>query len=189
MLLNPEVEYLEVYDESGAQTHKIYSRKEVHTYGYWHKTIHLWLINNQGELLLQKRALTKDTNPGLWDISVAGHISSGQTVLEALVRETQEEIGYQINPANALFLFQNKNQFQCRDVIDNEWQEVYIAKCNRTIAELTFPSEEISALKWMSWKELRNKVNISSAEFVEHSVEYQKLFSFLEYENNVHLTL
>ena len=94
MPISPEIEFLDLYDQQGFLIQKTCSRHEVHTNGYWHKTIHLWLINHQGELLLQKRADNKDTNPGLWDISVAGHISSGQTVVEALVRETQEEVGF-----------------------------------------------------------------------------------------------
>ena len=57
-----------------------------------HPVVHLHLFNNDGELFLQKRATTKDIQPGKWDTSVGGHVSPGETVEEALFREAGEEL-------------------------------------------------------------------------------------------------
>ena len=53
-----------------------------------HPVVHLHLFNKAGKLYLQKRSMKKDTQPGKWDTSVGGHIGLGETVAEALKRET-----------------------------------------------------------------------------------------------------
>jgi len=58
-----------------------------------HPVVHLHVFNHSGNLYLQKRSMKKDTQPGKWDTSVGGHIASGESVTEALVRESREELG------------------------------------------------------------------------------------------------
>ncbi len=58
-----------------------------------HPVVHLHLFNSSGELFLQKRALSKDLLPGMWDTSVGGHMDPGESPDEALRREAAEELG------------------------------------------------------------------------------------------------
>jgi hypothetical protein len=52
-------------------------RGDVHRDGDWHRSVHVWLVDGDGRLLLQQRSVHKDTFPGRWDVSAAGHISAG----------------------------------------------------------------------------------------------------------------
>ncbi|MDX9747734.1 MAG: NUDIX domain-containing protein [Paludibacter sp.] len=70
------------------------SRTDCHSGSFLlHPVVHLHVINSWGELYLQKRADTKDVQPGKWDTSVGGHIDYGETPEQALLREAREELG------------------------------------------------------------------------------------------------
>jgi isopentenyldiphosphate isomerase len=67
-----------------------------------HPVVHLHILDRDGKVYLQKRAMNKDLLPGYWDTAVGGHISYGETVPEALFRETSEELG--LSAFNPVFL-------------------------------------------------------------------------------------
>ena len=68
-------------------------RDLVHVNNLLHRAVHMLIFNSQGDLLLQKRSIWKDRNPGRWDASAAGHVDSGETYSEAARREIGEELG------------------------------------------------------------------------------------------------
>ena len=53
------MEEIDVLDINGNKTGKIVCRDEVHKKGYWHKSVHIWIINDIGNLILQKKKSTK----------------------------------------------------------------------------------------------------------------------------------
>ena len=59
-----------------------------------HPVVHLHIVDRQGRIYLQKRSMTKKLLPGKWDTAVGGHISYGESVIESLVREAGEELGF-----------------------------------------------------------------------------------------------
>ena len=60
---------------------------------YIHRSICILVLNNKSQLLLQKRSKNKDTYPNFWTLSVTGHVTYGQTYLQAAKRELFEELG------------------------------------------------------------------------------------------------
>jgi isopentenyl-diphosphate delta-isomerase type 1 len=69
------------------------TRGEIHRRALLHRSVHVLVFNSQGELFLQKRAATKDTFPGCYDSSAAGHLAAGESYDEAARRELAEELG------------------------------------------------------------------------------------------------
>lgn len=65
-----------------------------------HKAVGLILKDKKGKILLQKRSSTKDLYPGLWTVSISGHIDVNERKENAIVRETKEELGIKLNPKN-----------------------------------------------------------------------------------------
>lgn len=64
-----------------------------------HPVVHLHIINSRGEIYLQKRPDDKKIQPGKWDTAVGGHVAFGETIEQALVRETAEELNItEFNP-------------------------------------------------------------------------------------------
>ncbi|MBS0012153.1 MAG: NUDIX domain-containing protein [Bacteroidales bacterium] len=58
-----------------------------------HPVIHLHLVDKEKRILLQKRSMNKDIQPGKWDTSVGGHVDPGEDIEQALLREAREEAG------------------------------------------------------------------------------------------------
>jgi isopentenyldiphosphate isomerase len=75
------------------------TRAEVHRLGLMHRAVHVLVFNARGQVFLQKRSMTKDRQPGLWDSSASGHLDSGEDYDACAARELNEEIGLQPSKA------------------------------------------------------------------------------------------
>ena len=74
------MEYFDIVDEMGNPTGKTIERREAHRNNILHRTAHVWIVRHCGDsiqILLQKRCMEKDSFPGCYDISSAGHIPAG----------------------------------------------------------------------------------------------------------------
>ena len=95
------MEWLDVVDAQGRPTGERVSREQAHREGVRHRTAHVWILrkkDGETQILLQKRSDDKDSHPGCYDISSAGHIPAGQEFLPSALRELKEELGVEAAP-------------------------------------------------------------------------------------------
>ena len=141
-------EHIDILDSHGNPTGKTCLKSIAHQHGYFHATVHIWLYTRDEKVLLQKRAATKKVFPNIWDISVAGHIGAGENILDAAIREIEEEIGLLLQKENLIKIGTRKHQVSHNNGIqDNEFHHVFIAELQVPIENLSVQEEEVAGLK------------------------------------------
>ena len=110
-------EYLEIVDADD-QVIGLALRSECHGNPQLiHRVAHVLVFDRQGRLLLQKRSMSKDVQPGKWDTSVGGHLDPGETYAAAAAREMFEELGVANRPLTFLHAYQMRSDFETENVV------------------------------------------------------------------------
>ena len=142
-------EWVPLVDEQGKVMGQA-PRSQVHNGSkLLHPVVHLHVISEKGELLLQKRPKNKQIQPGKWDTAVGGHISAGETLEQALQKEAAEEIG--------LKQFSAKLELRYKWESEVETELVYMFTSNDT-QNIGIQSEEVDELRFWSVAEIENKI-------------------------------
>ena len=154
-----------IVDEHGNITGMVVEREEAHRRGILHRTSHVWIVrekNGQLQILLQKRSEEKDSHPGCYDISSAGHIPAGEDFISSALRELKEELGYDAKPEQLIYCGQRQFEFQQtfhgKLFHDNQVSNVYLMWLDQEPEQFTLQKEEISEVRWMELKECIQKV-------------------------------
>ena len=185
-------EFFDVCDENGIPTGEIISRKKAHETGVCHRTAHVWVIRNvsdgDAEILLQKRSDEKDSFPGCYDTSAAGHVMAGDTPEKSAERELYEELGIKTNPGELKYIgfFRNKYEMTFRDRLfrDNEISNVYIYDGKVDAENLRLQTEEVSAVKWFGLKYVCGQKQIHNRQFCVPMTGLKVLMNYLGIEYN-----
>lgn len=76
-------ELIDLLDENGNMIGTI-DKAIAHRDGLWHKSVHIWMVNDKNEILLQHRCAEKNFFPNFWDCSFAGHVGAGEESIESV---------------------------------------------------------------------------------------------------------
>lgn len=156
------IEMFDVFDEKMIKI-GIDSRENVHAKGLWHQTFQCWIVNHTisegGSFLFQLRHKDKDTYPGLLDISCAGHLQAGEVVDDG-VRELQEELGITVSIDELTYcgMIAEEN-FISTEIMDREFNHVFIHESNNNLEDYAFQKDEISGLYFVNMKEFQRLLN------------------------------
>lgn len=166
------MEIFDIVDEQGNPTGDTVERSEAHANGIRHRTAHIWIARKVGDkwqVLLQKRAQTKDSFPGRYDTSSAGHIQAGDEPLESAIRELAEELGIHAAPEQlefaGTFRIQYEKEFHNKLFKDNEIAFVYVYLGEVDIHRVSVQEEELECVEWFDLDETYNECLVHNQKF------------------------
>ena len=158
-------EYLDIVDEQGNPTGETVERNYAHENGIRHRTAHLWLVrikDGRLQLLLQKRAASKESYPGCWDISSAGHIPAGTFYEVSAVRELGEELGISADEDELVYCGDRKistdHVFSGRPFHDRQVSRVFFIWRDLDESAFNVQKEELECVRWIDFEECVERV-------------------------------
>lgn len=143
------MEYLDIVDENNELTGLVMERKMAHDKVLWHRHVTSWIMNKNGEILLQKRAASKPRNPNKW-AKTGGHVDSNEKAEDAIVREIKEEIGIDIPKEQVVI----DSIYKSTNPNNKFFGYNFIFVIDVKIKDFKLQKEEVSEVKYVTIEEL-----------------------------------
>ena len=181
------MEYFDIRTPDGKTTGQKKERSLVHRDGDIHGTSHTWLFRKNAdgawEVLLQKRSADKDSFPGCYDISSAGHIPAGEDFLPSALRELKEELGVTAAPEELHYVGMHDaeihTEFHGKPWNNHELSAVYILFCSMEAEQMQIQKEELEEVRWFSLEECRRGMRDGTLKHCIFEDEMEMLEDFL----------
>lgn len=143
-----KIELVELYDKNKIKIPGSYDRYNLPNNETYYFAINLWIIINNKKILIQKRSNTKKIYPNKWEC-VAGGVLLNETLVDACIRETREEIN----------LFLDKNNIELINVsLQKEYRyfmHTFVTRINSNyLNNIKINKEEVSEWKEVEYQEL-----------------------------------
>ncbi|MCF7689319.1 MAG: NUDIX domain-containing protein [Cephaloticoccus sp.] len=132
-------------------------RSVVHAKGLWHRAVHVLVFNAAGQVFLQKRSMTKDMSPGLWDSSCSGHLDAGEDYDPAAQRELGEELGLDESVVPQRWL-------RVEACAETGWEFCWVYRLEHA-GPFTLHPEEIARGEWLNPHEVTRQLTCTPTAF------------------------
>ncbi len=129
--------------------------------GQFRLSVHIWIMNDEGKILIQQRAADKKMFPNMWS-NTGGATLAGEKSIDTVLRELDEELDItpNIDDLDLIASYQRANDFV----------DVWLLKENINIDDLTLQKEEVKNVKWVSIDDIDSM--LKNGEFVKSSYDY-----------------
>lgn len=158
------MEIWDIIDEHGNATGRTIVRGETLKDGDYHLAVHIWIINDKNEFLIQKRAEHLELFPGIWAVT-GGSAIEGEDSQTAAIREAKEELGIDINSNNMKKMTRIKKK--------DHFADVWLVNQNFLLEDIKIQEEEVSDVRWITMDDL--KTLIENGKFHNYGNEYFKM--------------
>lgn len=163
------MEIIDLYNNKREKLEKTWIREQGEPEeGEYKLSVHIWILNSNGELLIQKRKDDLKRNPGKWAYT-GGAVGAGETSLHAALRETKEEMGIEVSKEKIEYLLSFKRE--------HGFVDVWLVKDDINLDDLQLQESEVSDAKWVNIKELEQLMN--DGKFVKALEVYYEMLAKL----------
>lgn len=166
------MELIQIVDEKGNFTGEVMDKEEAHDKNLLHNEVAVFIINNQNQILLQRRSANKRFNPNKWALC-AGHVDAYESLEDAAIREIKEEIGIDVTK-NDLHKYGEK--VLSLKESNSHITYFYYIKTNKKENEFKIQVEELSEVRWFDIDKVIDKIinNDNSIVFTEKRLNLLK---------------
>lgn len=139
------MELLDLYDQNGEKLGKTIVRGTPIRQGEYSMSVHMFIYDDKGRFLLQKRSEHKRSLPGIWSVT-CGALISGEDSVQAGIREAKEELGLKLCAENFDFIGRIKRR--------HSFIDIFFIKRNFNIKDLVLQREEVDFVRVCDANEL-----------------------------------
>ena len=158
-------EYYDVLTVYRYPTGRVRPRGEALQEGEYRHGAEIWIFHTDGRLMVTRRHLKKEGNPGKWECT-AGLVTTGESTFTTILREAEEEIGIRFEP--------HEIRRVGTKLCGREYLDIFTATTDRPIESLKLQPTEVIDARYVTWEGL--KAMLDSGEFVP-SV-YERIMAF-----------
>lgn len=137
-------------------------KMQVHRTGLLHRAFSVFLFNNQGEMLLQKRASNKYHSPNQWTNAVCSHPRDGETYKDAAIRRLKEELGIDVELNHKFFFIYKANVGD--GLWEHELDHVFVGNYE---GEFSLNPDEVSEVRYIAQDQLDKEMAAHPENFTE----------------------
>jgi len=154
------MELIDVLDAKGNKTGEKTTLDDACNRGLWHNSVHAIIITHDNKIVAQKRSLSIVMNPDMIELSVGGAVNGGEKCEQAIVRETKEELGIDIDEKNVVFINTRKynKHYKKLKKTSKTFLHTYVIKLHKPIHHTTLQVSETSKLYQLSLKKAKRLV-------------------------------
>lgn len=158
------MELVDLYNGQKELTNETVEKKNVPD-GKFRLSVHVWITNDKGELLVQQRLATAHKFPNMWAVT-GGAVKAGESSLDGVLRELSEELGIKANKDEMKFIASYRRKF--------DYVDVWLLNKNIDIKDIKLQEDEVQAVKWVTLEEFEEM--LKNKEAIRSSYDYYKLY-------------
>jgi len=166
----------------GEKTGKTKPRKQIFLDADWHSSSHIYIVNQNNQVLLQRRSKEKLILPGMLACPIGGHIKYQVSPITTAIEESYEELGLVIEAEDLKFLGIGRGTYDTSDELglhEREFIYVYLFESKQKL-DLNIRNDEVDGLFWFDYDTFKSMVNNKSKDLIPTWICYKMVLDYIE---------